>query len=340
VHDALTLVLRRLELDPPVFHADEFRDGLEPWRVQLEAAGVLQRIAASASASCPYCCDDSPRRVIFVENGQADGKRGFLSCPECGVFEVPPERLQRWTVDVRGFLSHAFAGSGATVRPVESVEGRLWHVGKATWAGRSREVWFGRAFRSALAADITRPLQSRPKAIVFAPTDMGAERWRGATKNLVIALESTLSEVDGALRFDKEYVDGRIIDAGMGPDVESQQRPKKRGPRTAKIELLKIELVKHLRAARDHAFFTKDETGTPELLPRPTQQDLGVRVGLSKSDVSRSFSDEDAGELRLYWNVAADLDEIMRWQGGVKRHGKRTRKRPLRHPEKASATRT
>ncbi len=124
MHDALTLVLRRLELDPPVFHADEFRDDLEPWRTQLEAAGVLQRIAASASASCPYCCDDSPRRVIFVENGQADGKRGFLSCPECGVFEVPPERLQRWTVDIRGFLSHAFAGSGAAVRASRNVRAR------------------------------------------------------------------------------------------------------------------------------------------------------------------------------------------------------------------------
>jgi hypothetical protein len=332
VPDALTLLLRRLELDPPVFHADEFRGGLEPWRVQLEAAGVLQRIAASASASCPYCCDDSPRRVIFVEDGQTEGKRGFLSCPECGVSQVPSERLQRWTVDIRGFLGNAFSGSQANIRPVESVEGRLWHVGKATWAGRSREVWFGRAFRSAQAADIARPLQSRPKAIVFAPTDIGAERWRGATENLVISLESTLSEVDGALRFDMEYVEGRIIDAGMGPDVESQQRPMKRGPRTAKTELLKIELIKHLRAARDHAYFTKDETGTPELLPRPTQQDLGVRVGLSKSDVSRCFSDKDAGELRLYWNVAADLDEIMRWQGGMKRGRgrKSTRRRAIK----------
>jgi hypothetical protein len=42
-----------------------------------------------------------------------------------------------------------------------------------------------------------------------------------------------------------------------------------------------------VRAARDHAFTTRETLGTPELLPRPSQQDLARRAGLTETDVSR-----------------------------------------------------
>jgi hypothetical protein len=35
---------------------------------------------------------------------------------------------------------------------------------------------------------------------------------------------------------------------------------------------------------------------------------------MSKSDVSRCLADESARELRLYWDIALDLNQIMDWR--------------------------
>ena len=317
--ETLNCLLQRLEADPPVFHADEFRPGLVPWRQRMEAAGILRAISASAAATCLYCGDDDLRQVTFLADRRTGQKRGYITCPECGPVEIPAERLQRWSVNTRAFLQAAFSTAGVAMRPSESVEGRLWQTGKAMWAGRSREVWFARAFRQDHVSDAVQVLQGRPKAVVFTPTEAGAARWQAATENLVVALESTLSLVDGSLAFDLQYVEGRIVDAGLGPEAAPKRRTKKRGPRTAKIELLKKEMIKHLQAARDHALDTLDRTGVPQLLPRPLRKELGALVGLQSYEVTKCFQDPEARELNLYWETALDLDKIMAWRGSIKR---------------------
>lgn len=93
--------------------------------------------------------------------------------------------------------------------------------------------------------------------------------------------------------------------------------PRKRSGRAEKIERLVRELVEHLRAARDHAFATRDATGTPALLPRPSQTALARRAGLTKYDVTRCLQDTAARELQLYWGLAEDLDRIMTFTGRV-----------------------
>ena len=93
--------------------------------------------------------------------------------------------------------------------------------------------------------------------------------------------------------------------------------PKKRADRAANIESLKREMIQHLRAARDHAFAKKKQTGEPELLPRPTQKALGERVGLSEYAVSRCLADSDAQELKLYWESANNLNKIMSGKGPI-----------------------
>lgn len=319
VDDTLNCLLRRLEADPPVFHADEFHPDLLAWRQQMEAAGILQTITASPSATCLYCGEDDLRQVTFLADQRTGQKRGYISCPDCGPVEIPRERLQRWSINVPAFLQAAFSTGGVAVRLSESVAGRLWQTGRATWAGRSREVWFARAFRRAHAGDATKVLQGRPKAIVFAPTEAGAASWQAAAGNLVIALESALSLAGGSLAFDLPYVEGRIIDAGLGPEAAPQRRAKKRGDRAAKIELLKKEMIRHLQAARDYAFDTLDRTGEPQLLPRPLRKELGALVGLQSYEVTKCFQDPESRELNLYWEAALDLRQIMAWKGPIKR---------------------
>jgi hypothetical protein len=97
--------------------------------------------------------------------------------------------------------------------------------------------------------------------------------------------------------------------------LPKKEPPRKRATRAAKIEALRKEMIDHLRAAHDHARATRDQTGTPRLLPRPTQKDLAKRVDISEYDVSRCLKDPAAHELRLLWEVALDLGQIMTWKG-------------------------
>lgn len=64
-----------------------------------------------------------------------------------------------------------------------------------------------------------------------------------------------------------------------------------------------------------HLFPIRDTLGTPELLPRPSQQDLAKRAGLTETDVSRCLKDPAARELRLQWETALELDKVLGWIG-------------------------
>jgi hypothetical protein len=252
--------------------------------------------------------------VEFIAD-QSGAMHGFINCPDCGLAKVSPKQLERWEIDTPMLLAAVFSDTVLSIQ--QRVSNHLWQVGKAMWAGRSREVWFVRAFRRGQTNDVSSMLRTRLKAIVFAPTVAGAERWAEAAGNLVIPLEAAISLDAGLIRLDTEFVEGRILDAGWGAEATPQRPPKKRADRAANIESLGKALIEHLRSARDYAFATKEQSGQPQLLPRPTQKALGLEVGLTETDVSRCLKDPEARELRLYWNVAVDLDRIMTWKGAV-----------------------
>ncbi len=310
-------VLSRWEIDPPLFGAEEAHGELKPIFESLRERSLLRPATPAGSHTC---CECGERRRVDYLPSKGGGQAGFIHCP-CGVTPVPEELLRRWRIDDEALLAAAFQGISLAIVP--HITDRLWQVGKANWAGRSREVWFARCFRRGAAAAARDIMQRRPKAILFAPTEAGAALWRQSLGHLTISLESTLTLSSEGIVFDVAHVEGLLIDAGLGPATPVRRPTKKRADRAANIESLSREMVEHLRAARDHAFAAKERTGEPELLPRPTQKALGERTGLSESDVSRCLKDEKAAELRLYWEIADDLDQIMKFKGPVNR-GRRT----------------
>ena len=97
--------------------------------------------------------------------------------------------------------------------------------------------------------------------------------------------------------------------------VKSKPRPTpRRGMRTANIEKLVKELEKHLLAARDYAYSLRDHDREPALLPRPTQKELARRTGLTQSDVSRCLRDPRATVLKILWETAESLEEVMKYK--------------------------
>lgn len=310
-------ILSRWEINPPTIGAEEARGDLRPVFQSLLGQSILRPASPAGAYTCAECGERC--RVTHLA-GQSSGHLGYVHC-QCGVSPVPDGALQRWEIDAQAMLVAAFRGIHLALR--EHVVGHLWQVGKANWAGRSREVWFARCYRRAAAAVAGEALRRRPKAILFAPTEAGAARWQEVAGNLTLALESTLTFDTGGIGFDVAYVEGRIGDAGLGATGPAVRRPKKRADRAANIESLRNEMIQHLRAARDHGFATKERTGEAELLPRPTQKALGERVGLTETDVSRCLKDSAARELKLYWETAQDLHQIMAWKGPVAR-GRKT----------------
>lgn len=314
----LNLLLSRWEADPPIISAPEMKrwemDGLEI----LQMKRLVRETTPAGSVDCPDCSRRC--RIEFISD--PDGiPRGYLHCPDCGLSEVTGDMQQRWDIDTPSMLKAIFDGANSSIN--RRSPPFLWEVGKANWAGRSRQIWFARAFRRGHCNAAVEILHRNPSSIVFTPTDNGAAHWREAAGNLVIPLDGVVSLNGGGFQLDLDDVEGRIIDAGMGTQLRAKKPPAKRAGRLSDIERLRSAVIEHLVSARDHAFTTKKQQGEAQLLPRPSQKDLGKIVGLDESKVSRCLSDPNANELRLYWEVATDLDQIMKFTGPINK-GPRT----------------
>lgn len=316
--EPLTLILQRLDNEPPLFFAEEVEEYLGNVLARLLHLGVLRETTPSGTAACRDCGYGYVGRVEFITSTRTGRPHAYIPCPECGPVEVSPDRLRRWLVDVTGLLGALAAAAGIRGPTGEVVPGRLWRIGRATWAQRSREIYFARHVHAPNRDTLVAEMSRRPKSLLFVPTEANVRNWGGATTNLVLALESVLTLGPDALTFDHSFVESRLSDAGLTGEVKTKRKPRKRGERAAKIEALKKELIQHLLAARDHARATADRSGTPKLLPRPAQKQLARLAGLTESDVSRCLADPEARELRLLWETAADLDRILSWSGPIR----------------------
>lgn len=314
----LSPLLSRWEIDPPTITAPEANRRLKDAFPILQAGGLVRATTEAGSVDCPDCSRRC--RVEYIADASG-AQRGYINCRDCGLAEVPSNLLQRWEIDTPAMLASIFADAKLAIEP--QVPPHLWQVGKANWAGRSRQILFARSFRSGRCDQAIDVLERHKMAVVFAPTDAGAARWHQAAGNLVIPLDAVVSLDGDQIVLDVDDVEGRIVDAGMGSASPKKKSPKKRGERLADIEALRSAMIEHLRSACDYAYTTKDQHGEPRLLPRPTQKALGKLVGMNESKVSRCLNDEKADELRLYWAMAEDLDQIMRFKGAVKT-GRRT----------------
>lgn len=86
---------------------------------------------------------------------------------------------------------------------------------------------------------------------------------------------------------------------------------RKRANRARDIEIVKSEVVLHIRDARQHALAARDLGRPLELLPRPKVAELGRRTNLKPWTVYRCLNDPTAHELHLLWNVADDLEQVL-----------------------------
>lgn len=188
--------------------------------------------------------------------------------------------------------------------------GRIWNLGRAALGGKSRTLWMARGFAWSDALQLKKALPMGRSPVLFflgQPLETGLINIPAES---IIDLKTIMRIEHDKLIVDKDAVDCQLRQENAGL-VRKKTPPKMRARRTALIDALKQELRKHLRAARDHAYATRKKTGIAELLPRPTQKHLAVMLNTDVSNISRAINDGRDRELKLYWDGANNLSQVM-----------------------------
>ena len=299
-------------MEPPLWHDDELSCQFPVDRDRLLAIGWICPTDPSSFSECPHCGPGTMGRVQPQMNRRTGQPSLWLPCRECGLVEVPGESLRRWALDLAAFANAIARAAGVRGEPEPFADGRGWFLGRATWAKRSHEVFLVRAVHGEELPLLRERLATHPKAVVFAATSDDVAAWQPwAGEQRVVVLDSLLS-FEGELGCDHDVLETLLV-----PDVVKLQptRPVKRTGLLAKITLLKQELIAHIRAAKQYAYDQEERTGETELLPRPTKSHLAALAGLRPHDVTRCFADDAGRELRVLWEMAADLNQIVRYGG-------------------------
>ncbi|QDT62431.1 hypothetical protein SV7mr_49790 [Stieleria bergensis] len=288
------------ELSPPAF---TLRDAKPLHQDQFAILRRLRLVKPTTPATEQQCKDCGEHQPVIYTTDRESIRHGFIVCEGCGPAEVLPESLDQFVFDTEQLLEHLFVDTRLAIKPIDS--DLLWHIGRRTLEGRSRELLFLRCVNAKNGTSIVEQLGRRTRSLVFTPLTSSAARLDTMVSNLVIGIQDVVEFAEDGLRIDWEAVEDRLIKSSES-DVQKPKPQPRRSSRTAKIELLVNELTQHLRSAADHAH------ATGELLPRPTQQELARRTRMSKSDVSRCLKDSSSKQLRLLWQTAEDLHAVLR----------------------------
>lgn len=298
---------RRWEVDSASFSADEVMTRWASTLAPLHSAGVLRPTVSAIDWWCDECCESH----LIEYHDSPNGKFGFV-VGDCGVTRLKRSQTDQFQIDTERLLGLLFAGSRLLIQP--SVSDRLWNIGRRTIGSHSRELRFVRGISPRVNNAIIEALRSQPKAILFTPSVGCAAFWKRQLPCLVLALEEVVASTSTAFNIDWKSI-GESFAMHIHVDSKPTKPRQKRGSRTAKIERLRDELKRHLASAADHAVATADSEGCAALLPRPSKTELAKLAGMSKSDVTRCFTDSTASELRLLWDTADNLEAVLRLRG-------------------------
>jgi hypothetical protein len=107
-------------------------------REQVLSLGLLRQIEDADWVDCDACGEPHSEDIVFLGDGST---YAAIACPTVGLLHIPPERLERWEVDlgvVVKLLAPAF-GLGGT--PQEMKARRVWLLGNRRLAGRLAELF-------------------------------------------------------------------------------------------------------------------------------------------------------------------------------------------------------
>ena len=198
-------------------------DGLEQF---ITKVGLVKPADNANTVLCDACHEGHVAEVTFIESPPGSPVRAYIYCPECGRVAVPLERLKQWAIHFPGIASSVAACLDLTGQVEEVAPGRIWFLGKATMAGRSREVFLARGLGWVDASDViggcTR-LNAAGTALVFVPGDPPPEEiWKGDRPSIV-PLKTIASLTDRGLALDRDHVESLLFEGKRKKPLKVQK---------------------------------------------------------------------------------------------------------------------
>ena len=272
------------------------------------AVGLLSPAEPAQSVVCEECGEIE--EVVLMESVVTPPFAPYVRCALAGAYRIRRERLQRWQMSIHQLIDVVFRGIDLVGIRHELIRMRMWRLGKSRWARTQWNVYLGRALQCRDAWQIINHASLPARSVLFVPSRPPETDVRIARMPVVIGLDTIVSWSGDKLQIDQAQVEQQLASELAASKLLSEKPLSKRGSRAALIDSLRRELEEHLRAARDYAEEMLERTGTPQLLPRPTMELLARRLGVNRSTVSRCFEDESGDQIRMLWEVAADLDRL------------------------------
>jgi hypothetical protein len=304
--DRFIQFLRLVEGGGGLFDAEAERV-LGPVWGTARAAGFVRPTTPSPTAGCPECAGAQVGRVHYLANRVTGATTPYMACPDCGLIDVPEAALRRSLVDEPAFVAAVGRALGTFPGAATQVGPTAWYLGRIPSFARSKVAYLVLRVRPKDQGGLNALLATRPKAVLFFPTPAAVAAWPSDMPEVRLPLTDYLTLIDDRLAFDGDGLAALLRDdAGV-----RQKRVTGKGVRPKQIRELKRVLEDRARAARDHAYSARDRTGTPLLLPRLTREEFGALAGLSKTQTSHCFNHPDAEEVRLLYDLLADLDWVM-----------------------------
>lgn len=211
--DPLVELWNRADAREPRFSSDEVGAWPDGVAKRLADCGLIRRTENAESVVCDACAGGHVETVTLVKSPRSASMRANIHCPEHGRVRVKLDRLTQCEVDFTGMakaLSRAWelAGDGE-----EIVAGRVWFLGKATVAAKSREMFLARGLtwedaRATLGASAR--LNAAKSAIVFAAGEVPPEGiWNGDPPP-VVALRTVVAFSKDGMTVDRSHLEALL----------------------------------------------------------------------------------------------------------------------------------
>jgi len=305
--DPLDIIWRSADNPNPVFMAEDLVCMPPQFVTRLAELGVLRPASTATHVICDACDEHHVECVIPIKypGGQT---RFFIRCPQNGRIEVPRERLLQWTVDYAPLLT-ALAKALFAYGPIaEVVPGRVWNLGRASLAGKSKPIWAARGLAWPDAGQIAASLPKGRSPILFFFGQAGDDDLLDVPRESIIEMR-TVVRINGGLMIDREAVERQVSDVVPPPVTK---KPKKQTQRDATVGALKRELHERILSLKS-AIRSADDADEPFDLPRLTQKELAEAIDVSESSVSRAIAESDDPWLKILLQTVESIDMIRKY---------------------------
>jgi len=229
--DPLAVLWERADIPSPLVDGDEVLrwDGcaLE----QMVAAGLFRETSSASSVVCDACDYGHVEDVVFINTPADEGVRAYIWCPDSGRVRVPLDRLRQWEVDFQGMarlLAASLAQDGVSE---ELVPSRVWFIGKAVFAARSRDVFLARGLTwadgAAIVAQASRLTTSGAPLVLVTGAVPPTAVWGGSALP-ILPVSAVLSLRNGRATIDKLHIESALSGRGGQQRSPNDQVPRRR----------------------------------------------------------------------------------------------------------------